>query len=446
MAMPTTTPLAPGMRKFDDLNDYESTVKFKGEMPKIVKLTPQQKTAWEMTRAALLWTCPAFTSILYNMMQAGTDVAVFTSDVPTAGVDGRYVYVNPEFFFKRSLQERVFIMAHEVCHAIFNHCGLMHMFHKRGKVVTPGGKEFKYDHQVMNMAMDLVINDMLVKSNVGTFVQGGLHDINYGKSGDSIVDVYEKVFKDKKNNKSPKGSGFDVHLQPGQGKGDGDAAKDPDAASADRSEIEWSAAVAAGMASAKAQGKLPGELERFFKQMLEPEIPWQEKIMGFFARKVGSDSYDWKRPDRRLIVRDIYAPGRTGFGCGDIVVAVDTSGSVGQPELDVFFAEMKGILDMVKPRRMHIVWCDSKIHKVDEVFSVEDIDGLKSKGGGGTDFKPPFEWVEKNNIQPDALVYLTDGIGGFPDKPPRYPVLWGAILKGPTYPWGEVVDVPLKNK
>jgi predicted metal-dependent peptidase len=53
-----------------------------------------------------------------------------------------------------------------------------------------------------------------------------------------------------------------------------------------------------------------------------------------------------------------------------------------------------------------------------------------------------FKQVEKMNIKVDALVYLTDGEGDFPQHAPSYPVLWGNINKGKVYPWGETVDIP----
>lgn len=435
----STAPTAKtGLREFDADHKRQSM----GPITSI-KLDAKQKQQWEMTRSALLWNCPAFTHILYTMMDAGNDVAVFTDTVPTAGTDGSTLFINPEFFFKHSLQERVFICAHEICHNIFDHCGSMHIFKTRGHVSTPAGKKIPYDQGLMNVAMDAVINDMLIESKVGSFVKGGIHDRNYGVSTDSVVDVYEKIYKDAEKNGgkcSVQGQGFDAHMAPGAGAG-----KDPSQAQSERSDIEWNTAVAAAAAAAKAQGKLPAALERFLGQVLNPEVSWEEKIQAFFARKVGSGSYDWRRPDRQLIVRDIYAPGRSGFGAGEVVVAIDTSGSIGQTELDRFFAEMRGILGDVRPKRMHVVWCDAKVHKVDEVFEAEDVSGLKPAGGGGTDFRPVFDWIAAQGLEPDALVYLTDGYGSFPSHEPKYPVLWGAIVKGVKYPWGDVVEVPIKG-
>lgn len=402
-----------------------------------IQLSPDDKRKWIETRAALIWTAPAFSHLLFSMLNPtnGELAAVFTEDVPIAATDGSNLILNPKTFFKYNLAKRVFIVAHEILHNVWNHCILSRQYRLSTKVKYADGSELPYDAQLMNVAMDLIINDLLITCKIGEFPTEGCHDPKIATHKDSFLDAYKKVFKQKPNG----GGGFDVLLDPGASQG-----KHPDQASQDRSQTAWDVAVAAAMASAKAQGKLPVALERVFTDMLEPTASWQDLIRAFFARKVGSGSYDWRKPDRRLIQRDIYAPQRSGNGCGDVVVAVDTSGSIGQRQLDVFFAELRGILDDVRPNRLHLVWCDAKVHHVDELDESSDLGGLKPHGGGGTDFRPVFEWIDEHNVRPDALVYLTDGMGDFPEDEPNYPVLWGDILKCAQYPFGEVVNIPIK--
>lgn len=404
-----------------------------------VQITPEMKRKWIETRAALLWTAPAFTHLLFSMLNPskGELAAVFTDQVPVAATDGSNLILNPVEFFKRSLGQRIFITAHEIVHCMWNHCALSRQYRLSGKVKYSDGTELPYDPQLMNVAMDLVINDLLIACKIGEFPPDGCHDPKLVTHKDSFLDAYKKVYKQKPNGG---GGGFDQLLDPGAAQG-----KHPDQAVQDRSQTAWDVAVAAAMSAAKAQGKLPAALERLFTDMLEPTASWQDLIRAFFARKVGSGSYDWRKPDRRLIQRDIYAPQRSGNGCGDVVVAVDTSGSIGQPQLDVFFAELRGILEDVRPNRLHLVWCDAKVHHVDELDQCSDLGGLKPRGGGGTDFRPVFEWIDENDVRPDALVYLTDGEGDFPDAEPNYPVLWGSILERSQYPFGEVVDIPIKR-
>ena len=110
----------------------------------------------------------------------------------------------------------------------------------------------------------------------------------------------------------------------------------------------------------------------------------------------------------------------------------------------MFFAEVSGILEDIKPKNLFLVWCDARVHRVDHCSDAADLNAIRAKkapGGGGTSFVPVFDWVTKEGLTPDALVYLTDGEGTFPSAP-NYPVIWGNIQTGSKYPFGDVVDGP----
>ncbi len=417
-------------------------------------LTPQQIKAWADTRAILMWVCPAFTHIFYSMLNNAKSehIALFTKDVPIAATDGSNLLINPDTFFKYNLHERLFACAHEITHCILNHLVAMHNFHVRGKVTYPDGSSLPYSDKVFNIAADLVINDMLIESKVGTFNKDWLHNTQLAVAKDSVLDAYRKVFDDLKSKGKLKvtrgvidASGvdttgqFDQHLPPGASQG-----KNPVQAAKDRDDGQWQTELAAAVNSAKAQGKLPAGLERLINEVLTPKVDWRDHIAALFARKVGSGSYDWRRADRRLIVRDIYSPGRSGFGAGTVVVAVDTSGSIGDKEIGTFFGEMSGILEDVQPKRLVVMWCDAKVQRTDELEEAGDLAALRKKGapgGGGTSFVPVFDEIDKMGIEPDALAYLTDGLGCFPSKAPRYTVIWGSIYSSAKYPFGDVVDL-----
>ena len=418
------------------------------------KLTPAQEKAWNDTRSALLWHAPAFSHIFYTLLQNNKDLdskgvplgAIFITkcpEVPIAGTDGTNLVFNadPDGFFKFNLNQRVFIVVHEIFHCILNHAVMGVGFRLRGKVTYPDGTELPYSHRHMNIAEDYVINAIIVESCIGQMPadakgnQIGCFDTNIATSKDNSLDTYKKVFKDKNPNQ-----GFDTVLAPGSTQG-----KNPVQAANERNNAAWATEVASGMNAAKAMGKLPAALERAFGELLEPKVDWSEHIRSLFARKVGSGAFDWKKPDRRMITRDIYAPGRTGFAAGCVVVGVDTSGSINAKTLDAFMAEMSGILDDVKPEKLVIIWCDAEVNRVDECDDTGDLNTIRCKGavgGGGTDFRPVFDRIDEEGITCEALVYLTDGLGTFPSAEPGYPVIWGSIYEGAKYPWGDVVNIP----
>jgi predicted metal-dependent peptidase len=450
-----------------------------------IPLDPRHERAWTETRAAFLWSCPAFSHIFYTLMAEGDDLAYFTTDVPIAATDGTRLLLNPETFFKYTLNERVFAIAHEVTHCIFAHNNLMWSFHQRGKVTYSDGAELPYIHPLMNVAMDLVINDLLIQDKVGVFSKNWLHDTSIANCHDSVIDAYRKVFQKVKQAAEQKGKGnpdkpcnggqgpgqpgddegdgegnpggygvpgfegqsFDEHLAPGSAKG-----KDANEAAQGRNEVEWKTQIAAAAAAAKARGKLPGNLARLFNEILDPGIDWRDKIETFFARKLGSGGYDWRRCDRRSVARPrdpYFSPARSGHGCGTIVWGIDTSGSIGQAELDMFFGCMSSLLEEMRPKRMVLIWCDAAVRRVDEVEEAGDLADVRRKGvpgGGGTRFEPVFDEIEKLGLEPDCLIYLTDGLGSF-GAPPSYPVLWASIYsKEDYYPWGDVVMVPRPDR
>ena len=186
-------------------------------------ITPQQARAWEETRVALLWQCPAFTHVMYTMMdKAGSEhIAVFTPDIPIAATDGETLLLNPETFFKYNLPERVFIVAHEIMHCILNHCILNRQFTRAGKVGYKDGSSLPYDAEMMNVATDLVINSLLKESKIGQFNADWLLDEKIATGKDAAIDVYAKIYKQQqgKGGSGQKGKSFDEHLTPGSGTG-----------------------------------------------------------------------------------------------------------------------------------------------------------------------------------------------------------------------------------
>jgi len=115
----------------------------------------------------------------------------------------------------------------------------------------------------------------------------------------------------------------------------------------------------------------------------------------------------------------------------------------------MFMAEMAGILEDVRPKQLVIIWCDAKVHRIDYADEASDLNTIRAKGapgGGGTSFIPVFDQLEAEGLEPEALVYLTDGQGSFPSRAPKYPVIWGNIYKGAKYPFGDVVDIPKQAK
>jgi len=106
----------------------------------------------------------------------------------------------------------------------------------------------------------------------------------------------------------------------------------------------------------------------------------------------------------------LYLPSIERSGVGDIVIAVDTSGSIGTKELEQFAGEINAIASEAQPESVRVIYCDADIQGVDE-FGPSDPVRLSPKDGGGTDFVPPFKWVEEVCCRSTRTRRLHDLIG-----------------------------------
>lgn len=437
------------------------------------ELTQKQNQDMEVCRVTFMNKCPFLAYLFYD-----TCIEWPTRDIDTAGTDGRRIFYNPDFMDSLAPAERVFVFAHEMYHVLMHHSSRMKHY-ERTKFV----RELPYDHDTMNRAMDYVINYDLVDTRIGAIPKKGLYDEHY-TSAMLPEDVYEKIYKkppvgpdgDKKEPPAPGGAGGQEdgksnHQQAQHIAGDpGEATPngtdnhrfddvrppliDPVTGSEDLpDEGEFREAVARAAAAAKAQGNMPGNFQLLVDELLEPQISWREHIRMLVTGRIGNTRETWDRLDRRRLAlaqgdpsRLVGLPGRRGYGAKEVAVVIDNSGSVGDKELAAFFAEIGGILQDVRPRTIWLIHCDASVNQVDECRSLAELEHLRvkgSKGGGGTNFKPPFEYLEKNGIVPECLVYLTDLLGTFP-KAPSYPVIWAATTDR-VAPFGDTVKLDIKQ-
>ncbi|NYF79064.1 vWA domain-containing protein [Granulicella arctica] len=217
----------------------------------------------------------------------------------------------------------------------------------------------------------------------------------------------------------------------------------PDAADADGKDTDeqardWQIAVEQAETISKLAGKLPAGLERSLQGAEEARVDWRELLRRAWSETTPSD-YSWMRPNRRHIWQGFYLPGVQREGVGEVVIFVDCSGSINARQLSLFEAEVRSILEGQRPERVYVVYFDAQVHKVDVYEAGQQI-RLTPVGGGGTDFRPCFQWVEESHIQPQILVFLTDLYGTLPDHPPPHPVLW-ASTGSDRAPFGQVVPM-----
>jgi predicted metal-dependent peptidase len=232
------------------------------------------------------------------------------------------------------------------------------------------------------------------------------------------------------------GDGGDGGNDPGKCGGVEDAG---DQAAQQEAEAEWKVAVAQAATAAKQRGELPGGLARMVSDIVEPKVLWQDVLREFVSRSLTArDDYSWSAPNRRFIAQGVYLPSLRSESMGAIVVAIDTSGSIGEAELKEFAGELNGILDC-RPCSVSIVYCDADVNKVVEWEPSDGPLALESCGGGGTSHHPVWEWLRNQESQPERVVCLTDGYTCWGDDP-GLPVLWALTADSRAEPpFGQTV-------
>ena len=418
-----------------------------------LKLTPQQEQRWSEFKACMLWAVPSFSDIWLGMMvDKYCDHAWFTDKIDTAATDDKYLYVNPAWFFKLTLDEQLFVACHEVEHAMYGHAGTGWMLSKEGKIRYADGVELPYNGDLMNYAMDCVINAQLIDAKIGKMPEKGCYLPKVVNGDMGVLDAYRAIYKENKKRGGGKdgqpkdgpglpGNPWGKCLRPGQGRG-----KTASKAVSERSQSEWDTTVTAAMESAKLRGQLPANLDRAFTKKLNPKADWRDLFAVTVSRKIGNGRYTWATLDPQLVYRGIGSPGRVAFGCNLVVIVVDTSGSINQRTFDVFMAEATGLMEQAKPKQIIFVQCDTDIQEWTELDHSSDLYECKLKRGGGTSFREPFKRIEAEGLEPDLVVYLTDLYGDQNEIPePRYPVVWGCITDE-NAKWGEIVRVPPQSE
>lgn len=208
--------------------------------------------------------------------------------------------------------------------------------------------------------------------------------------------------------------------------------------------------------AAKGRGNVPGGWVRWAADTLKPaKVPWRQKLAracrGYLAQLAGAQDYRYAKPARR----------QAGLGSGQgkpifpimrspvprVVVAVDTSGSMSEKDLEVCLQEANGVLSAVGTH-VDFMSCDAAVNGRSRVRRWQDMAKLL-KGGGGTDFRPVFEAVARGADRPDVVVFCTDGDGPAPAAPPRgVHVIWllvGSSRRHPRFSggheFGEFIEI-----
>jgi len=367
---------------------------------------------------------------------------------PTTGTDARKFYFNPDYIKALSNEDVQFVLAHEALH-----CALSH-FARRGH----------REKKRWDMACDLAVNDLLVKDGFKP-PPGALVDIGFdGLTAEEIYPslqqeieapmdshLYDDQDDTDQNQREVQGKQQEQTKDspPREGGTGGGEQKEkagpggpPSALSPDEREslsTQWQQRMAGAAQIAMQAGKMGGAMARLIDHLLQPQLPWRN-LLAHHVSNIARDDYSYSRPSTRRGDPAVYPSLRSAQI--NVTVALDTSGSIRDADIQEFLTEIDAIKSQMRARIV-LHACDITLAE-DGPWVFEPWDEVNMPceftAGGGTSFSPVFHWSDQQDQSPDLLIYFTDAEGEFPEKQPMYPVLW--LVKGKTpVPWGTRVQL-----
>lgn len=369
---------------------------------------------------------PLFTALILALQVKADE------SIPTLGTDGETLAYNPKFLDSLTLDEAAATVLHETFHCAFSH------------IWRRGSRDaFKW-----NMATDYAINGIVSESF--PLPKGSLFESKYiGMSAEQIYDRLpdnkqdqqgwcdKEQWEQQSSSSSSTQNTIKKEIQKIFDKlSSGNLSK---AEKRSRLAQKWEDLFEKTIT--REYGDMPESMKRVIEQTYyKPVINWMELVQYLLSEDV--TDYSFSQPDRRFLEEEYTLPEMFSFDrLKDIVFAYDTSGSISEHDLFTFYMETLSLFRNYSSLTGWIAICDAHLHNFAPISPSHGYKEFNFKGGGGTNFRPVFERIEKEGIQPKALFFFSDTQGTFPTEAPNYPVYWlvREDMGRPTVPFGKIV-------
>ena len=397
-------------------------------------MTPQQKvTACKID----ISNHPQF-SMLSGFMNIGN--TQITDELPTAATNGIDMLFNPDLVNEQSRQQLRYIVCHEAMHIGLKHCSEYRAIVKKHPMET-------------NMAMDYVINLMIEDTDKsGGFVDRPTVEplIDEKYRGMSFLEVLDDLLKNpppdghwpvgkgeggkgKAGDEKQGHGGFDMHL---------DMPEDVDTDEHDRRVADAARQGQTLQRKLAGNGKGGNPLDSMIQQR---KTDWRDALRQFVTTVCEGDEYSrFNPPNKRMLASGILMPSHFSESSGEIIIAGDTSGSMSE-YYGMILGEVAQICKTANPERVRMLWWDTSVC-AEQIFKPSDYDRigtlLKPKGGGGTHPACVTRYIQQHNLQPKAIVWLTDGYLDGSATQTSIPQLWGVVRNERfVAPQGKVVHI-----
>ncbi len=337
----------------------------------------------------------------------------------TAGTDGNRVFYRAQFVQRLSEEELVFLIAHETLHAALSH---------------PLRGTDKEDAVAWNIAADDTVNRLLRPNfdrlpAFAIFVNPQQFKFSEAKWEQMATEAkYWLLAKQRREGEAQSDASLGTEHR---GHGCALLSPAPDAPTPEQWR-QWLKEAAEFAERVQGHGSVPAWVDERVIASRQAKVPWQKVLRQFIQQRVISH---WNYPPSRRYQALALLPKPQRERYGVLGIAIDTSGSISSEQLQQFWREVLAIRKDYPRLTVRLVTCDVEVTS-DEVFPpfVPLPEARSLTGRGGTDFRPAFERFQQPPV-PEAVVYLTDGMGDYPPAPPPYPVLW--VLSRPDPRWRE---------
>jgi predicted metal-dependent peptidase len=339
------------------------------------------------------------------------------------------------------------VLGHEVLHCLYDHLG-----RRQGR-----------DPKIWNMANDYIVNYTLKQHRLGEMPSHGLYDERFTddlsseevyailqknttevemtiKMGKKLIDQHleEDNRKDDEDDdgdqKQQGGGGGDEDSdedgdQQGKGKGDGDGDEDgdgegqkvkvkvtgkdgpPKLTKKELDEVRNKIKAAAIQAlQAAGAGSVPESIRRRLADLIEPKMDWRA-LLDSHIRSALKDDFTFKRLSRRDLGGGFILPAQDVLEVVEVDIAIDVSGSMSDEMVRDIFSEVKGIMETFPDFKLRVMQFDTEVHWFKEFtpHNLDDVWDVERAGSGGTMFECVWTYMKQNDIEPDRLVFFTDG-------------------------------------
>lgn len=354
-------------------------------------------------KAKLLVDYPLFGTIASRLeLIKNDDIEAFKSD-------GTTLEYSSDFFQNLTTCEMQFVFANGAMHA-----SLAHENRKNGR-----------SGWLWQLSTDYAINDMLVQNGMSRPYQ-----THYSKRFEGLY--AEEIYAELKD---------DILRDELEYEGDDSSDTQPENKNQkndkkiDLNEQLFQEFAKATIDSKTATDEMPLGMQRFFTIKDDAKIDWRKELR-VAIDKFHKDDYTLMPPNKKFLHLGIYLPSSSSQKV-KFAVAIDSSGSVDESLLSDFLSELNFLMNTISSYEITLFVCDDRIRSK-QIFYSGDILEVKILGGGGTDFRPVFESIDKEIQDINLLLYFSDLEGTFPKESPSYDVKW-ITPKERDIPFGEMI-------